>query len=75
MTAEQDAMTCSEAAAFLKIHQRTLLRLVKDCQIKAARFGGTMRFSRRALTEILDKGINTNHPARPPRLRRVRHAV
>jgi len=62
-----DAMTINEAAAFLKIHPRTVARLVRDRQLRFSKIGGSLRFSRRYLTEILDSGIDTNHKPRAVR--------
>jgi excisionase family DNA binding protein len=49
-TPEQDeVLTYPEAAALLKVHVRTLARLVANGEVPYSRVGGSVRFSRTAL--------------------------
>ena len=48
-----DVLTLAEAAAFLKCHPRTVLRMLHDGKLPAARVGSNWRLSRAALTRYL----------------------
>jgi len=60
-----DVMTVKDAAAFLQVTTRTIFKLLKDRQLRAAKIGGIWRFSRRNLSELIENSVNTNQRPRP----------
>ncbi|MEW6378939.1 MAG: helix-turn-helix domain-containing protein [bacterium] len=47
----QEILTMKEAAAYLKITEKTLLKLVKENKVRALRVGNVYRFIKKELTE------------------------
>lgn len=60
----KEVMTPTEAAEYLKLHIRTIYRLVKKNQIPCRKVGGSWRFKKDTLDEWLSGG-----EAPPPRRR------
>lgn len=48
-----DVMLPSEAAKYLRIHQRTLVKQAEDKKIPGTKIGRQWRFSRKTLTEFV----------------------
>ena len=53
---QDEILTYAEAAALLKVTQRTLRRYVADGTVPYFRMGGLIRFSRTALVELVQTG-------------------
>jgi excisionase family DNA binding protein len=49
----EDVLTPREAAEYLKVHVRTIYRLVKNSEIPGRKVGGSWRFKREDLEEWL----------------------
>lgn len=49
-----EVMTVLEAAAYLRIHHKTLLRLIHDGRVPARKLGTAWRLSRRQLLAIVE---------------------
>ncbi len=47
----QEILTMKEAASYLKITEKTLLKLVKEDKVRALRVGNVYRFIKNELTE------------------------
>ena len=48
-------MDCREAADYLRLHPSTVYRMLKNCQLPAAKIGGRWRFRREWLDDFLEK--------------------
>lgn len=48
-----EVFTASEAADYLRIHKRTLARLIKARKIKGVKVGGRLRFHRVMLEKFM----------------------
>lgn len=52
---EENIMTIEEVADYLRVHTKTLYRLVKKGGIPAAKVGGSWRFVREHIDDWLDE--------------------
>lgn len=50
-----DIITPQEAAAILKLHQRTIYKLLKEGNLPGARVGGVWRINRAALFKLTSR--------------------
>lgn len=53
---EDEVLTHREAARLLKIGERTLYRLVADGIVPCTRIGGSTRYSKKVLLELVQTG-------------------
>jgi|GEM_PF-2766221 len=53
---DNQVMKVSEAAAFLKVSEKTVYRLVQDGILPHQRLGGCIRFSQKELIKFLEGG-------------------
>lgn len=53
MDSGHEVLTAQEAADYLRIHKRTLARLLKARKIKAVKVGGQLRFHRVMLEKFM----------------------
>ena len=60
---EFELLTCEEAAAFLRVHERTVGRLLKSGQLRGVKVGRQWRI-RRADLEAFVRGEAGNAPRR-----------
>ena len=58
--AEDEILTLDEVAAYLKAGKRTVYRLAASGEIPAFKLGGTWRFRRSELDQLIAASINEN---------------
>lgn len=51
----EDILTASQVAALLKVHLRTVYKLVRKGSIPGRKFGGGWRFSKNEILKLISK--------------------
>ena len=54
----QEILTMKEAASYLKITEKTLLKLIKEGKVRSLRVGNAIRFIKNELTEDVRADIS-----------------
>ena len=71
MTQADELLTPKETAAFLKVHERTVRRWIKNGKVPCVRIGGTVRVARRDLLAAMTSGAAGPELALPEGQRRA----
>ncbi|MCF8567717.1 helix-turn-helix domain-containing protein [Alicyclobacillus tolerans] len=60
-----EILTFKEAAEFLKIGEKTLLKLLQEQALPARKLGREWRFSKQALVDWLSSGVSMDYSQKP----------